>query len=136
MEKLDKEKEDNANTVVHQAEKSEFQVIDLNDLDQLNQEQVSASLILTASSHVLYVLQRELLYAVEKNDGRQFVVLGGANSADINFSIGLDGMFLLLIAAAKAHDEMINLMLQNPRLDINKRDKFGINAFWIAAFYG
>ena len=33
MEKLDKEKEDNANTVVHQAEKSEFQVIDLNDLD-------------------------------------------------------------------------------------------------------
>ena len=64
------------------------------------------------------------------------MVLGGANSADINFSIGLDGMSLLLIAAAKAHDEMINLMLQNPRLDINKRDKFGINAFWIAAFYG
>ena len=62
--------------------------------------------------------------------------MGGANSADINFSIGLDGMFLLLIAAAKGHDEMINLMLQNSRIQINKRDKFGVNAFWIAAFYG
>ena len=33
MERLEKDKEENANTVVHQAEKSEFQVIDLNDLD-------------------------------------------------------------------------------------------------------
>ena len=63
-------------------------------------------------------------------------MLGGANSADLNFSIGADGMFLLLIAAAKGYDEMINLMLQNQRLDINKTDKFGVNAFWIAAFYG
>ena len=64
------------------------------------------------------------------------MVLGGANTADLNFSIGLDGMFLLLIAAAKGHDEMINLMLQNQRLDVNKRDKFGVNAFWLASFYG
>ena len=77
-----------------------------------------------------------MLYAVEKNDGRQLVVLGGASSTDVNFHIGQDGMFLLLIAAAKGHDEMINLLLQNRRLDINKRDKFGVNAFWIAAFYG
>jgi len=73
---------------------------------------------------------------VEGNDGRQFVVLGGANSADLNFNIGEDGMFLLLIAAARGYDEMINLMVQNPRLDVNKQDKHGINAFWIAAFYG
>ena len=73
---------------------------------------------------------------MEKNDGRQFVVLGGSNSADLNFSIGSDGMFLFLVAAAKGLDEMINLMLQNPRLHVDKRDKWGTNAFWIAAFYG
>ena len=73
---------------------------------------------------------------MERNDGRQFVVLGGANSAEVNFSIGPDGMFLLLIAAAKGFDDLINLMMQNGRLDINKRDKYGVNAFWIAAFYG
>ena len=64
------------------------------------------------------------------------VILGGANSADLNFNIGQDGMFLLLIAAAKGHNEIISLLLQNRRLDVNKRDKFGVNAFWIAAFYG
>ena len=44
-------------------------------------------------------------------------------------------MFLLLIAAAKGYDDMINLLLANKRLDINKRDRYGVNAFWIAAFY-
>ena len=62
--------------------------------------------------------------------------MGGANNTDINFTIGPDGMFLLLIAAGKGLDEMIYLMLENSRLDLNKRDKFGVNAFWIAAFYG
>jgi len=76
------------------------------------------------------------LYALEQNDGRQFVVLGGANSADVNFPIGPDGMFLLLIAAAKGFDEMVNLLVQNPKIDVNRTDKFGVNAFWIAAFYG
>ena len=82
-------------TFVNQAEppSETSQVVNLSDVDQLNQE------------------QRELLYAVEKNDGRQLVVLGGANSADVNFHIGRDGMFLLLIAAAKNHNEIINLML-------------------------
>jgi ankyrin repeat protein len=27
-------------------------------------------------------------------------------------------------------------MLNNYKLDINKSDSFGVNAFWIAAFYG
>jgi len=27
-------------------------------------------------------------------------------------------------------------MLQNKGLNINKTDKYGINSFWIAAFYG
>lgn len=73
---------------------------------------------------------------MERNDGRQFIILGGTNSADVNFPIGPDGMFLLLIAAAKGFEDMINLILQNGQVDVNKRDKYGVNAFWIAAFYG
>ena len=47
------------------------------------------------------------MLCVENDDGRQFVVLGGANSVDLNFNIGSEGMFLLLIAAAKGYDDMI-----------------------------
>ena len=28
------------------------------------------------------------------------------------------------------------MMLQNKTVNINKTDKYGINAFWIASFYG
>ena len=31
---------------------------------------------------------------------------------------------------------MLELILQNPRLDINKVDSLGVNAFWMAAFKG
>jgi len=41
-----------------------------------------------------------------------------------------------MIAAAKGNIQMLNLMLANRTLDINKKDKFGVNAFWIASFYG
>ena len=27
-------------------------------------------------------------------------------------------------------------MLKNEDIDINKTDRYGVNAFWIAAFYG
>lgn len=40
-----------------------------------------------------------------------------------------------MIAAAKGNVQMLNLMLANRTLDINKKDRFGVNAFWIAAFY-
>jgi ankyrin repeat protein len=30
---------------------------------------------------------------------------------------------------------MLNLMLANRNLDLNKKDRFGVNAFWIASFY-
>jgi ankyrin repeat protein len=63
-------------------------------------------------------------------------MLGGTTTANLNFPISKDGFFLLLIAAAKGNVEMLNLMLNNQTLDINKQDKYGVNAFWIAAFYG
>ena len=63
-------------------------------------------------------------------------MLGGTTTANLNFPISKDGFFLLLIAAAKGNVEMLNLMLNNQTLDINKQDKYGVNAFWISAFYG
>ena len=31
---------------------------------------------------------------------------------------------------------MVEMMVKNKNIDLNMRDKYGINAFWIAAFYG
>ena len=45
-------------------------------------------------------------------------------------------MNLILIAAAKGHTEMINLISQNEKVEMHKSDKYGVNAFWIASFYG
>ncbi len=62
--------------------------------------------------------------------------MGGATTADLNFQISLDGVFLLMIAAAKGYIDLIDLMSQNSTLDVNKTDKNGVNAFWIAAWFG
>jgi hypothetical protein len=48
-----------------------------------------------------------LVRAVENDDKEQFAALGGATIADLNFNISSDGMFLLLIAAAKGYIEII-----------------------------
>ena len=41
-----------------------------------------------------------------------------------------------MIAAAKGFVDLIELMRQNATLDVNKTDKNGVNAFWIAAWFG
>jgi ankyrin repeat protein len=46
-----------------------------------------------------------------------------------------DGTFLLMIAAAKGNENIVECMVNNGRLEIDKTDKFGVNAFWIACFY-
>ena len=56
--------------------------------------------------------------------------------ADLNFPISQAGMNLVLIASAKGHTEMINLISQNEKVEMHKADKYGVNAFWIASFYG
>ena len=62
--------------------------------------------------------------------------MGGGRDTDINFEVTSEGVFPLLIVCARGDFEMVNLMLQNSRLDINKTDGYGVNAFWISAFYG
>lgn len=64
------------------------------------------------------------------------MILGGSTTANLNFPISKDGICLLMVAAAKGSTQMLNLMLANRTLDINKQDRYGVNAFWLAAFYG
>jgi ankyrin repeat protein len=42
----------------------------------------------------------------------------------------------LKLAAAKGSEAFVSLMLQNKSLDINKKDSDGLNAFWIACYFG
>ena len=68
-------------------------VVKLDDLDKLTE------------------VEREILNAVETNNGRSFLILGGATTANLNFTIGIEGIFPLLIASAKGYHEMVKLML-------------------------
>jgi len=73
--------------------------------------------------------------------------LGGATTADLNFAISKDGVFPLQVAAAHGKYsyshvitllnslEILNLVLSNPGLDVNKVDNYGVNAFWVAAYH-
>ena len=58
-------------------------------------------------NHRITYFKRDLLEAVDKNLGRTFLILGGSTTANLNFPISKDGIFLLMIAAAKGHTEMI-----------------------------
>lgn len=41
-------------------------------------------------------------------------------------------LYLFILNSA----DFVELMLRNKNININRTDKFGINSFWIAAFYG
>ena len=73
--------------------------------------------------------------AIYNNDRVEFLMLDGAHITDLNFTLTHDGVGLLLYAAARGQNDMISLMTKNKEMDLNKTDKQGINAFWIAAFY-
>ncbi|TNV82090.1 hypothetical protein FGO68_gene1920 [Halteria grandinella] len=79
-------------------------------------------------------IQRMLREAIEKGDTRQFTALQGNTSADLNFDISKEGAFPLMIVASTGDIDMLSLMLQNQTIDVNRKDRFGVNAFWIAAF--
>ena len=63
-------------------------------------------------------------------------MLGGGSKANLNFPVSKDGTTLLMIAAAKGNKIFLEVMISNRQLSINQTDKFGVNAFWIACFYG
>ena len=45
-------------------------------------------------------------------------------------------MFPLLIAVAKGYYDIAELMLKNKSLDVQMKDRNGVNAFWLAAWFG
>jgi ankyrin repeat protein len=53
----------------------------------------------------------------------------------LNFKVSSDGVFLLMIAAAKGFVDIIELMYSNSNLDVSKTDQNGVTAFLIAAWY-
>ena len=55
---------------------------------------------------------------------------------DLNFEITQDGAFPLLLVCAAGDLEILNLMLSNPTIKMNKTDKHGVSAFFMAAFHG
>jgi len=77
-----------------------------------------------------------MVEAIEKSDKFTFEKLGGLITFDLNFEITSDGIFPLLLAAAKGDKEMVAMIVTNPNTRINKTDAYGVNAFWVAAFYG
>jgi ankyrin repeat protein len=76
------------------------------------------------------------MYAIQSINMPYFVDLGGVQYYDINFEKAQGGGFPLKLAAAKGSEAFVSLMLQNKMLDINKKDSDGVNAFWIAAYFG
>ena len=77
-----------------------------------------------------------MVEAIEKGDKFTFEKLGGLLTFDLNFDITSDGIFPLLLASAKGDKEMVAMIVTNPNTRINKCDTYGVNAFWVAAFYG
>jgi hypothetical protein len=41
-----------------------------------------------------------------------------------------------MVASAKGKEEIVELILKNKTILAQKTDVFGVNAFWIACFYG
>ena len=101
------------------------------------QDKESATILVSSEfAAKLSESQRFLIRAVESNDGRMFTAHHGSTDADLNFAVSDEGLNLLLIASAKGYNEMIDLMFQNEGLNSNLTDRYGVNAFWIASFYG
>ena len=79
-------------------------------------------------------LQEELIHSIESMNLHYFVDLGGVTYYDINFE-SKNG-FPLKIAAAKGSEQFVCLMLENKMIEVNKKDKDGLNSFWIACRFG
>lgn len=75
------------------------------------------------------------MLAIESNDHDMFKKLRGHSTTDLNFLVTADGAFPLLIAAAKADLQFIDLMLTNVTIDAHRKDKNKVNAFFVAAYH-
>ena len=76
------------------------------------------------------------MVAIEKVDINAFTELNGPTTADLNFEMTEDGAFPLLAACAKGNLAFLNVMLKNQTIDLDKCDRHGVNAFFMAAYHG
>ena len=76
--------------------------------------------------------KQEIVKAIEKADEKALTDAGGL-ILDINFEIDDQGTTPLILAAAKTNLKFIDKLLKNVSLDLNKCDKNGQNAFFVAA---
>jgi len=85
-------------------------------------------------------IEREIYEAVKYSDTHKLKHLGCDDNTDVNFEIEIKkGVFypLLLLAASIGNEEILDLLLENKTIDINRKEKSStVNAFWVAAFYG
>jgi thiosulfate/3-mercaptopyruvate sulfurtransferase len=67
---------------------------------------------------------------------------GGTLGTDINFRQKVDkeedeaDMYPLLVAASTGDERMIKMLLENKGLNLQIKDRKGVNAFWIATMFG
>ena len=49
----------------------------------------------------------------------------------------MENVYPIMMAVCKGHIDMIDLIMQNPSVDVDKIDpKTGVNAFWLACLFG
>ena len=88
----------------------------------------------------LALLQMEIYDAIKYENINSFVDVGGKEASNMNFKIEISperSVNPLMLAVTKGNTEFVEIMLQNPTLDINIIDeREGVNAFWLAAYYG
>ena len=58
------------------------------------------------------------------------------DGSDLNFKLTASGTSLLMLAAAKGFDTLAEIMLSKGGCDVNLKDRYGVNAYWVASFYG
>lgn len=85
-------------------------------------------------------VENEIYYSIQYGDYKRLKQLGCGDSVDINFGIEIKtGMvyYPIMIAAVLGNKNVMKLLLENPQLNINVQDaRTGVNAFWLAAYYG
>jgi len=87
--------------------------------------------------------------AIDQGQEKELLGLGCGESADVNFKINKEGAFPLLVAVAKgkyclsplselmaSSVDIIKVLLQNKKLDLNQTDSLGVNAFWLSCYQG
>jgi ankyrin repeat protein len=62
--------------------------------------------------------------------------VGKGKGTDINFRITKDGITPLMLACTTGYIDIVKMLIVNPLLNMNQEDSAGINAIYVAGYYG